>query len=79
MFTSSEKAVLLAMAALVTPFFVAFMYISFVLVPVSAYTESKCLEAGYPRSRVTFDLHRYCMNMAGAVSVEVDKLDEVTP
>lgn len=49
-------------------------YALFVYVPVLAYTESKCLEAGYPRASVTVDLDRYCMNLEGAVTVEVKEL-----
>ena len=45
----------------------------FVYMPVTAYTESKCLEKGYPRSAVTWDLKQYCMNLEGIVTIRVDK------
>ena len=48
-------------------------YLMFFLVPVAFYAEAECLRAGYPRSHVTIGLERYCSNLAGSVTVKVDK------
>lgn len=55
--------------------FIAFsVYFAFIWTPVSVYAEAKCLEKGYPESRVTIGLSVYCMTLDGAVTVNVDKL-----
>ena len=49
-------------------------YVMFVMVPVYMYAEAKCLRAGYPKAHVTVGLETYCSNLAGTVTVQVDKL-----
>ena len=49
-------------------------YTMFVWTPVSLYYEAKCLEKGYPESRVSVGLVGYCMNLDGTVTVKVDSL-----
>ena len=44
-----------------------------VYTPVLLYTEAECLRNGYPESRVTVGLERYCINLDGSVNVRVDK------
>ena len=60
---------------LVVLLFVAFAgYTIFVWAPVHLYTEAKCLEKGYPKSKVSVGLSRYCMNLEGTVTVKVDRI-----
>ena len=49
-------------------------YVFLVLAPVSAYADAKCLEAGYPKSSVTWNLDSYCLGLDGATKTEVRKL-----
>ena len=49
------------------------LYVMFIFVPVVAYAEAECLRAGYPNSRVTIGLERYCLTLDGTVTVRVDK------
>lgn len=49
-------------------------YTILVWAPVSLYYEAKCLEKGYPESRVSVGLVGYCMNLDGTVTVKVDRL-----
>ena len=48
-------------------------YLFFVWFPVSIYAEAKCLEAGFPKSKVSVGLERYCVNLDGAVTAIVVK------
>lgn len=50
------------------------LYTIMVWGPVALYTEVKCLEAGYPEYKVTVGLQKYCLNLEGTVSVQVNKL-----
>ncbi len=50
------------------------MFTMLVYLPVSLYAEAKCLEAGYPKARVSVGLERYCTTLDGAVTVKVEKL-----
>ena len=50
------------------------MYVFFVVMPVSMYADAKCLEAGYPKSSVTWNLHAYCIGLDGSTRTEVQKL-----
>lgn len=52
--------------------FVAWLIL--VMLPVSLRANANCLEAGYPKATVTWNLKAYCMNMQGAVTVRVDRL-----
>lgn len=49
-------------------------YAILVWAPVYLYSEAKCLEKGYPKTKVSVGLSRYCMNLDGSVTVKVDKL-----
>ncbi len=49
--------------------------IIFVMVPISLSAQADCLEAGYPESRVTWNLKRYCMNLDGSVTVAVHQIN----
>ena len=53
--------------------FISVGYLIFFYVPVSLYTEARCLKSGYPESRVSIGLERYCMTLDGVVTVKVDK------
>lgn len=50
-------------------------FMLFVALPVTLSTEARCLEQGYPKSAVTWNLKSYCMNLEGSVTVAVDQLD----
>ena len=50
------------------------LYAFLVLMPVSLYAKAKCLEAGYPKSSVTWNLHAYCIGLDGSTRTEVQKL-----
>lgn len=53
---------------------VAFVfYCMFIVMPVVMYTEAECLKAGFPKYHVTVGLERYCSNLAGTVTVKVEK------
>jgi len=45
----------------------------FIMFPVTLHADRKCLEAGYPKSSVTYNFDIYCMNLDGSVTVRVDK------
>jgi hypothetical protein len=62
--------------AVLIPLIVFFFYALFVMVPVMMYTEAECLRNGYPKYAVTVGLSRYCTNLAGTVTVQVDKAGE---
>jgi hypothetical protein len=47
----------------------------FVYLPVSLSAQASCLEAGYPRAYVTWNLNRYCANLEGNVTVSVKDVD----
>ena len=51
------------------------VFMLFVYMPVSVYTEGQCLEAGYPKSAVAWNLKRYCMNLEGTLTVRVEKME----
>jgi hypothetical protein len=53
---------------------VVFVYTLLVIMPLSLYADMKCAEIGYPKSKVTLDLSRYCMNLDGSVTVKMEKL-----
>ncbi len=68
------KNILIAVVGFIVGFIVLFVvYTTFVIVPVIFYTEAECLRNGYPRSRVTIGLERYCLTLDGAVTVKVTK------
>lgn len=49
------------------------LYLMFVIIPVSMYTEAECLRAGFPKAYVTIGLERYCATLDGPVTVRVEK------
>jgi hypothetical protein len=49
-----------------------------VVLPVTLVTEAKCLERGYPKSAVTWNLKGYCLNLDGSVTVKVDSVEDTT-
>jgi hypothetical protein len=46
----------------------------FVYIPVTSVAEEKCLERGYPKASVTWNLKRYCTNLDGSVTIKVEQL-----
>jgi hypothetical protein len=58
--------------------FVAFciflLYLMVVFLPVSLWAESRCLAKGYPKTEVTIGLSVYCLNLDGAVTTKVERL-----
>jgi len=55
-------------------FVVAVLAAVIVYVPVNLAAGAKCLQGGYPKYAVTWNLKRYCMTLDGAVTVKVDEL-----
>lgn len=53
--------------------------ILFVVVPRVAYVDAKCLEAGYPKSSVTWNLKGYCLNLDGDVTGKATRLEDSRP
>lgn len=49
------------------------LYVLLIVTPVLAYAKAKCLEQGYPRASITWNLQRYCINLDGVITVKVDK------
>jgi hypothetical protein len=45
-----------------------------VFLPVSLWAESRCLAKGYPKTEVTIGLSVYCLNLDGAVTTKVERL-----
>jgi hypothetical protein len=43
-----------------------------VVLPMGAVAKAQCLEAGWPRAQITWNLHRYCIK-------RVDQTDVVRP
>lgn len=50
------------------------VWMLFVMMPVILYADMKCAEAGYPKSKVTINLQRYCMTLDGEVTIKMEKL-----
>jgi hypothetical protein len=48
--------------------------ISIVMAVAGAKAEKRCIEAGYPAYRVTWNLDVYCMTLDGAVQARVERL-----
>jgi hypothetical protein len=46
----------------------------FVALPLSLRAEAKCLDRGYPKAYVTWNLNEYCSNLEGSVTVRVEAL-----
>ena len=53
-----------------------FLYVLFVIMPVTMYAEAKCLRSGFPSAHVTVGLERYCSTLDGSVTVKVEKLSK---
>ncbi len=47
---------------------------AFVYLPAGIIAEKRCLEEGYPKYAVTYDLTSYCMNLEGTITVKVQEL-----
>jgi hypothetical protein len=52
---------------------ISMLVLLFVFVPVGLHAQRACLEAGFPKSDVTYNLDIYCMNLDGSVTVRVQK------
>lgn len=52
------------------------LWVLIVMVPVMMYTEAQCLRNGYPKYNVSVGLERYCSNLTGTITVQVDKAEE---
>ena len=61
------------MASIVTAFTILLVY-SIIFGVKAVIVEKDCLEAGYPKYAVSYDLEGYCMNLDGNVTVKVNKL-----
>lgn len=44
---------------------------SCIYIPVELSAKADCLAKGYPESRVTYDLKRYCTTLDGTITVRV--------
>lgn len=56
------------------PLLLFLLWMLFVMLPVALVADAKCLERGYPKSSVTWNFKRYCMNLEGTVTVTVDSI-----
>ena len=71
---SIEDFILWLTLCAIAPIALLLVYLLFVIMPVAFYADAECLRNGYPESRVTIGLERYCMNLDGSVTVKVEKL-----
>lgn len=69
------KTVIVIISSILGLFGLFVLYAVIVYTPVSILAEDACLSKGYPKSYVTYDLDRYCMNLEGTVTVKVKELD----
>jgi len=60
-------------AVFAAPFFLLMAYSFIIWLPVNVYNEAECLRKGYPEHRTSIGLERYCMNLDGSITVNVDK------
>ncbi len=49
----------------------------FIMMPVQLYHGAKCIEAGYPKAYVTYDLKAYCINLDGSVTAKVIPIEDI--
>ena len=71
-----DKTVISGMFTLLMMAFALFIY-GVAMIPVAALADKKCIEAGYPKSRVTWDFEAYCITLEGAVTVPVVKMKDM--
>jgi hypothetical protein len=45
-----------------------------IYLPASLYAEARCIEAGYPKGVITWNLNAYCISIDGSTRTEVNKL-----
>lgn len=76
MFEWWEKLLLGCVIAPIGFLLLASMLALVVYVPAEVLAQEKCLEAGYPEAKVTWNLKRYCTNLDGVVTVTVDQLED---
>ncbi len=48
-----------------------------IMLPVQLYHGAKCIEAGYPKSYVTYNLKGYCINLDGSVTAKVIPIEDI--
>lgn len=65
----------MSMCGIMLLMLLAMLFTLFVYAPVLLNAQAQCLEKGYPRSEVTWNLKKYCMNLEGTVTVRVDEID----
>lgn len=53
---------------------VGLILLAAIYTPVSLAASAGCLAKGYPKSAVTWDFKKYCMNLEGTVTVDVEAL-----
>lgn len=63
----------MALTALAGMFALFLVWMFFIMMPRALYAEKICLEQGYPKSSVTYDLSIYCTNLDGSVTFKVKK------
>lgn len=73
------KVIAIVAALFLGPLAFFFIWVMFVMTPVMFYTEAECLRSGYPKYHVTIGLSRYCSNLTGTVTVQVDQAGKVSP
>ena len=62
------------MAAVFSAFAIFCLLLIFVFMPRALYVDAKCLEAGYPKSSVTWNLRGYCIGLDGSTYTVVEDL-----
>jgi len=53
---------------------VLLIYVLLWITPIAVISEAKCLEKGFPRSKVTYTGKAYCLNLDGSVTVRVEEV-----
>lgn len=69
-----EKIAATLSTLIVGPMILAILWMMFFIFPTAMFAGARCLEAGYPTAHVTWNLKKYCSNLSGSVTVQVDEI-----
>jgi hypothetical protein len=69
-----EKLGAAAAITLIGGMMIFLFVVLFVALPLSLRAEAKCLDRGYPKAYVTWNLKEYCSNLEGSVTIRVEAL-----
>lgn len=71
----SDKFIEVTLGVIITLTIALFLF-ALMMFPISLSADARCLAAGFPKSKVTWNLKAYCLNMDGAVTVKVEELKD---